>query len=108
MGGTPDLMFVIDTNKEAHRHPGSQASWHSGRRDRRFQLRSRRCRLPDPGQRRRQPRDFALLRSDRRACIDGIARQQGASGVDLGAWKLRLSLRSKKLRPKAEAAGRSA
>ena len=63
MGGLPDLLFVIDTNKEADRHRRSQEARHPDRRHRGHQLRSRRHRLPDSGQRRRRPRHHALLRS---------------------------------------------
>ena len=55
-----------------HRHQqggagdqGGQPPQDPGHRDPRHQFRSRRRRLPDPGQRRRQPRDPALLRPDR-------------------------------------------
>ena len=50
MGGTPDLIFVIDTNKEAARDQGGQPPRHSGRRDPRHQLRSGRHHLSGPGQ----------------------------------------------------------
>ena len=65
MGGTPDLLFVIDTNKESIAIKEAQEARHSDRGDRRHQLRSRRHRLPDPRQRRRRPRDHALLRPHR-------------------------------------------
>ncbi|MBW3098502.1 30S ribosomal protein S2 [Pseudohoeflea coraliihabitans] len=85
MGGTPDLMFVIDTNKESIAIQEAK-----------------RLGIPvvavidsncDP-----DVVDFPIPGNDdaaraislycdliSRACIDGIARQQGASGVDLGA-----------------------
>ena len=68
MGGIPDLIFVIDTNREAiaiqeARRLGipvaaildsnSNPGWHH---------------LSGSGQRRRRPRDFALLRPDRPRC----------------------------------------
>ncbi|WP_299863757.1 30S ribosomal protein S2 [uncultured Hoeflea sp.] len=84
MGGTPDLMFVIDTNKEGIAIQEAK-----------------RLGIPvvaiidsncDP-----DVVDYAIPGNDdasraislycdliSRACIDGIARQQGASGVDLG------------------------
>ena len=65
MGGTPDLIFVIDTNKEAYRDQGGAPAQHPGRRDRRYQLRSGRHHLSDPGQRRRGPRACAVLRPHR-------------------------------------------
>lgn len=85
MGSTPDLMFVIDTNKEAIAI-----------------LEAKRLGIPvvaiidsncDP-----EKIDFPIPGNDdaaraiqlycdliAKAAIDGIARQQGASGVDLGA-----------------------
>lgn len=85
MGGTPDLIFVIDTNKESIAIQEAK-----------------RLGIPvvaivdsncDP-----DSVDFPIPGNDdaarsislycdlvSRACIDGIARQQGASGVDLGA-----------------------
>ena len=50
MGGTPDLMFVIDTNKEALRHQGGEPPRHSGDRHHRHQQRSDRRQLSDPRQ----------------------------------------------------------
>ncbi len=86
MGGLPDLVFVIDTNKEDIAIKEARAPRYSGGRDRRHQLQSGRHHVPDPGQRRRRPRDRALLRSRREsAAIDGISRAQGEAGVDLGA-----------------------
>ena len=85
MGGTPDLMFVIDTNKESIAIQEAK-----------------RLGIPvvavidsncDP-----DVVDFPIPGNDdasralslycdliSRACLDGIARQQGASGVDVGA-----------------------
>jgi len=85
MGGTPDLMFVIDTNKEGIAIQEAK-----------------RLGIPvvavidsncDP-----DVVDFPIPGNDdaaraislycdliARACLDGIARQQGASGIDLGA-----------------------
>ena len=40
MGGTPDLIFVIDTNKEALGHQGGATPRHSGCGDHRYQQRS--------------------------------------------------------------------
>ena len=65
MGGLPDLLFVIDTNKEQIAIAEAKKLGIPDRRRRRHQLRSRRHRLPDPGQRRRRPRHHALLRSHR-------------------------------------------
>ena len=67
MGGLPDMMFVIDTNKEAIAIAEAKrlgipvvavvdSNWDP-----------RRHRLSGPGQRRRHPRDQPLLRSDGRA-----------------------------------------
>ena len=69
MGGVPDLLFVIDTNKEAIAIAEAPPAEHPGRGHRRHQLRSGRHHLPDPRQRRRRARRRALLRS-RRACGD--------------------------------------
>jgi small subunit ribosomal protein S2 len=85
MGGTPDLMFIIDTNKEAIAIQEA-----------------RRLNIPvvaivdsncDP-----DPIDFPVPGNDdaaraislycdlvAKAALDGIARQQGAAGVDIGA-----------------------
>ncbi|MDF2374099.1 MAG: 30S ribosomal protein S2 [Rhizobiaceae bacterium] len=85
MGGTPDLMFIIDTNKESIAI-----------------LEAKRLGIPvvaivdsncDP-----DPIDFPIPGNDdaaraislycdlvAKAALDGIARQQGASGVDIGA-----------------------
>ena len=49
MGGVPDLIFVIDTNKEQLAIKEAEVGWHPGRRDRRHQLRPGRHHLPDPG-----------------------------------------------------------
>ena len=65
MGGVPDLLFVIDTNKESDRHPGGEPPRDPGGGDRRFELRSRQHHLSDPGQRRCRARDHALLRPHR-------------------------------------------
>ena len=84
MGGTPDLMFVIDTNKESIAIEEAK-----------------RLNIPvvavidsncDP-----DPVDFAIPGNDdaaraialycdlvAKACIDGIERQHGAAGIDLG------------------------
>ncbi len=85
MGGTPDLMFIIDTNKEAIAIQEAK-----------------RLNIPvvaivdsncDP-----DPIDYPIPGNDdaaraislycdlvAKAAIDGIARQQGASGIDIGA-----------------------
>ena len=53
MPGLPDVLFVIDSNKESHRREGSPAAGHPGGGDRRYQLRPGRSGLRDSGQRRR-------------------------------------------------------
>ncbi len=58
----PDVHHRHQQGIDCHRR--SKASWHSGCRDHRFELRSGPHRLPDPRQRRRFARHFALLRSD--------------------------------------------
>ena len=65
MGGVPDLLFVIDTNKEAIAIAEARRLEHPDRGGGRYQLRSGRHHLPDPRQRRRRPRGGALLRSRR-------------------------------------------
>ena len=80
MGGIPDVMFVIDANKEelaikeanvlgipvvAILDSNVSTRWH---------------RLPDPGQRRRQPRDPPLLRRGGRRGDQGPARGRGRFG----------------------------
>ena len=50
MGGLPDLLFVIDTNKEDIAIKEARRLEHSGRRDRRHQLRSGRHHLRGAGQ----------------------------------------------------------
>lgn len=85
MGGTPDLMFVIDTNKEGI---AIQEAKRLGIPV--VAVIDSNCN-PDPV-------DFPIPGNDdasraialycdliSRACIDGIARQQGASGIDMGA-----------------------
>ena len=49
MGGTPDLIFVIDTNKEQLAIQEAKRL-DPGRRHRRHELRPRRHHLPGPGQ----------------------------------------------------------
>ena len=62
MGGVPDLVFVIDTNKEALAIKEANRLKIPVIADPRHQLRSGRHHLSGPGQRRRQPRHPALLR----------------------------------------------
>ena len=50
MGGLPDMIFVIDTNKEDIAIAGSAAAQHSRRRDRRYQFRSQGHHLCGAGQ----------------------------------------------------------
>ena len=85
MGGMPDLMFIIDTNKESIAIDEAKRLGIPVVAIIDFELRSGPDRFPDPGQRRRFACDLALLRSDLPRCLDGIARQQGSSGRDLGA-----------------------
>ena len=63
--GRPARPDVRDRHQQGrHRDQGSAAARNSGRRGRRHQLRSGRHHLSRAGQRRRRPRDQALLRSD--------------------------------------------
>ncbi len=50
MGGQPDILFVIDTNKESIAVAEALQARHSGRRRRRQQQQSPGDRLSDPGQ----------------------------------------------------------
>ncbi len=50
MGGLPDMLFVIDTNKEDIAIKEARRLEHSGRGDRRHQLRSERHHLRGAGQ----------------------------------------------------------
>ena len=77
MGGTPDMIFVIDTNKEDLGDPRGAQARHSGDRGPRLQFLAGRHRLPDPRQRRRRPRHRALQRPDR---ARGARRHGGADG----------------------------
>ena len=65
MGGVPNLVFVIDTNKEALAIKEANRLKIPGDRDPRHQQRSGRHYFSNPGQRRRRPRHPALLRSHR-------------------------------------------
>ena len=86
MGGIPDLMFIIDTNKEKIAIDEAKRLGIPVVAIIDFELRSGPDRLPDPGQRRRFARHLALLRSDRprsprRHCPSAGLRP----AVDLGA-----------------------
>ena len=50
MGGLPDILFVIDTNKEAIAVAGGEQARHPGGRDPRFAIPPARHRLSDPRQ----------------------------------------------------------
>ena len=65
MGGTPDLIFVIDTNKEDLAILEARKLGIPVIAVLDFELVAGRHRLSDPGQRRRGPGDRALLRPDR-------------------------------------------
>ena len=69
MGGIPNLVFVIDTNKEALAIKEANRLKIPVIAILRHQQRSGRHHLPGPGQRRRRPRHPALLRSHR-SCGD--------------------------------------
>ena len=56
----PDALFIVDSNNEAIAVEGSPQAGHPGRRGGRYELRSDRGRLRDPGQRRCSARDSAL------------------------------------------------
>jgi small subunit ribosomal protein S2 len=86
MGSIPDLMFVIDTNREAiaiHEAQAASAS-RSSRSSIRTAIRTASTtRSPATTTRSRAISLYCDLIA--RAAIDGIARQQGAMGVDVGA-----------------------
>ena len=63
MGGLPDILFVIDTNKEAIAVAEANKLQHPGGRGARQQFVARRHRLSDPRQRRRDARHPSLLRA---------------------------------------------
>ena len=50
MGNLPNLLFVIDTNKEANAIKEARRLGHPGDRDHRLEFGSRHRRLPDSGQ----------------------------------------------------------
>ncbi len=77
MGGLPDLIFVIDTNKESIAVAEAAHARHPGGRGGRQQLQARRHRLSGAGQRRRLARDQPLLRPDGRR---GARRHPGRDG----------------------------
>ena len=77
MGGTPDLLFVIDTNKEDLAILEAKKLGIPVIAVLDFELVAGRHRLSGPGQRRRGPRDRALLRPDR---AGGDRRHGGADG----------------------------
>jgi small subunit ribosomal protein S2 len=94
MGGVPNLLFVVDTNKEAIAIAEARKlafpSWRSG-----LQQRSRRHCLPDPGND-DAARAIALYCDlAARAVIDGLGKSQSAAGVD---WARRKS-RERRSRP---------
>ena len=66
MGGLPDIIFVIDVNKEELAIKEAADARHPGHRHPRHQHRPERHRLPGAGQRRREPRRPAVLQRDRR------------------------------------------
>ena len=80
----PGAVFIVDLVKEHIAVDRGAQAGDSDRRDHRHQLRSRPDRLPDPGQRRRDPRDQAVLGQDRRRLRprpEGAARaRQPAAG----------------------------
>ena len=94
MGGLPDILFIIDTNKEKLAVEEANKLRHPGGRRARQQLRSRRRDLPDPGQRRRDPRHHAVLRP-------GGGRGAGRHQRRDRPPRARTSARSRTCRPEA-------
>ena len=101
MGGTPDMLFIIDTNKESIAVLEARKLRHSDRRGGRQQLRSGRHRLPDPGQRRRDPRHLALLRPARRArCSTASVPRSPPPAVTSANWPSSRPRKSRRSRPR--------
>ena len=71
MTRTPPAVWIVDTKKEHLAVDEARKLRHPGHRHPRHQLRPRRGRLPDPGQRRRDPRGRLLTRVVADAVADG-------------------------------------
>ena len=108
MGGAPDLIFVIDTNKERWRSR-SQPARHSGRRHPRHQLGPDGIAFPVPAND-DAGRAIALYCDlVARAAIDGISRSQGAPASIWARRRRRSPSRCQRLtrgRPRGFADGR--
>ncbi len=85
----PDAMFIVDPKKERIAVPEAQEAAHPDHRRDRHELRSRRDRLPDPGQRRRDPRGAPDGREDRRR----DHRRQDGDGIVVRRGRLRRAIR---------------
>ena len=85
MGGLPDILFVIDTNKEAIAVQEANKLEHPGGRGARQQLRPGRHHLSDPGQRRRDPRHQLYCELVSGAVLDGLRPRSLATGATSGA-----------------------
>ena len=105
MGGMPDLVFVIDTNKErwrSRRPTGSRS---------RSSPSSTPIAIPTASPSRFPPmttpaaRSSSIAISSRSAAIDGISRSQGAAGVDVGAAEapIETALPARRRRPRRRA-----
>ena len=81
MTALPTLVFIIDTKKEKIAVAEANRLGHPDRRHRRHELRPGRDPLPDPGQRRRDPRDPPVrahgrrTRSSRASALEAATRQ---------------------------------
>jgi len=85
MGGLPDILFVIDTNKEAIAIQEANKLGIPVVAIGRFEFQSRGHSLPDPRQRRRFARVGAVLRSGRTRRDRRLSEAQGGAGIDVGA-----------------------
>ena len=95
MGGVPDLMFVIDTNKEQLAIKEANRLNIPCCRHPRQQLRSGRHHPSDPGNDDAGRAIQLYCDLIAKAAIDGIARGAGASGRDMGASEAPLPKRSR-------------
>ena len=95
MGGIPDVMFVIDANKEELAIKEANVLGIPVVAILDSNVRPARHRVPGSGQRRRQPRHPPLLRSDRQAAHQGRPRRRGRIRAPISArWTSRCRRRA--------------
>jgi small subunit ribosomal protein S2 len=85
MGGTPDLMFIVDTNKEAIAIDEAKRLGIPVVAIIDSNCDPDQINYPIPGNDDASRAISLYCDLIAKACIDGIARQQGSSGVDIGA-----------------------